>query len=115
LNFIRALLKINSFIHNLYKRIVMHISQTPFASDLQRYLTDHPGDAGDEAHRSLTTLAERTFENAEENDETGTETGIQNLGQDYLIHIFSFLHLKDQGQAGAVCRTWLEALRCRQR
>jgi hypothetical protein len=39
---------------------------TSFISDLQRYLSEHPGDAGDETQRSLTALGECIFEDAEE-------------------------------------------------
>jgi hypothetical protein len=44
----------------------MRISLTTFVSDLQHYLTKHPDTAGDETQRSLTALANRTFDNAKE-------------------------------------------------
>ena len=39
---------------------------TSFISPLRDYLTDHPGAVENGAQRTLGSLAERTFENAEE-------------------------------------------------
>jgi Leucine-rich repeat (LRR) protein len=94
-----ARLTLTDFVQTIQKSgkpELREVIQGLFAREIQRLLSTPPAE---EPAAELTRL-----------EPANAETGIQNLDQVTLAHIFSFLDRQSQGRAGRVSRVWHDAM-----